>query len=159
MEFGEYPGVGVPDFPTGIAVDASDNVYFTKKATDEIQKFDADGNLLAEFGGSGNTNGKLNDPAALAIGPDGNLYVADTVNQRIQKLDEDGNYLAQWGAPVRGMGSWPIRRVSPSTSPPGMSTSRTQGTTGSRSSLRPACSSASGDCLEWRMATSNPPKG
>jgi DNA-binding beta-propeller fold protein YncE len=98
IEWGQYPGAGVPDVPTGLAVDAFDNVYITKKATDQIQKFDADGNLLGEFGGSGNTNGKLDTPAALAIGPDGNLYVADTLNQRIQKLDTDGNYLAQWGS-------------------------------------------------------------
>jgi tripartite motif-containing protein 71 len=97
IEWGEYPGSGVPDVPTGIAVDSSDNVYMTKKATDQIQKFDVDGNLLAEFGGTGNTNGKLNDPGALAVGPDGNLYVADTTNQRIQKLDTSGGYLLQWG--------------------------------------------------------------
>jgi streptogramin lyase len=98
IEWGEYPGSGVPDVPTGIAVDGSDNVYVTKKATDQIQKFDVNGNLLAEFGGTGNTNGTLNDPGALAIGPDGNLYVADTTNQRIQKLDTSGGYLAQWGS-------------------------------------------------------------
>jgi DNA-binding beta-propeller fold protein YncE len=98
MEWGMYPGVGVPDVPTGLAVDASDNVYFTKLETDEIQKFDKDGNLLDEFGGSGNLPGQLDGASALAIGPDGNLYVADTNNQRIQKLDTSGNPLTQWGS-------------------------------------------------------------
>jgi tripartite motif-containing protein 71 len=97
MQFGRYPGAGVPDVPTGIAVDSSDNVYITKKATDQIQKFDAGGNLLAEFGGTGSPI-QFNDPAALAIGPDGNLYVADTTNERIQKLDTSGNFLDQWGS-------------------------------------------------------------
>src|SRR5439155_167049 len=104
VEWGQYPGSGVPDLPTGIAVDASDNVYVTKKATDQIQKFDAAGNLLAEFGGTGNTNGKLNDPGALAIGPLGDLYVADTTNQRIQKLDSSGGYITQWGSSGTGNG-------------------------------------------------------
>jgi sugar lactone lactonase YvrE len=98
VEWGQYPGEGVPDLPTGLAVDESGNVYMTKKATDEIQKFDADGNLLTEFGGHGNTGGLLDDPSGLAIGPDGNLYVADTTNQRIQKLTASGSYLAQWGS-------------------------------------------------------------
>jgi len=104
LEFGQYPGTGVPDVPSGIALDASDNVYVTKKATDEIQKFDKDGNLLAELGGTGNTDGKLNDPAAIDIGPDGNLYVADTTNERIQILDTSGGYVDQWGSAGSGLG-------------------------------------------------------
>jgi DNA-binding beta-propeller fold protein YncE len=102
LEWGQYSGAdttsGVPDLPGGIAVDSSDNVYMTKKATDQILKFDSDGNLLGELGGHGNTNGLLDDPAAIDIGPDGHLYIADTTNQRIEKLDTDGNYLDEWGS-------------------------------------------------------------
>jgi DNA-binding beta-propeller fold protein YncE len=106
MEWGEYPGAGVPDVPTGIAVDASDNVYITKKATDQIQKFDKDGNLLDEFGGSGNTAGLLNDPAAIAITPGGYVYVADTNNQRIQEFDTSGTFVRQWGSAGTGQGQF-----------------------------------------------------
>jgi DNA-binding beta-propeller fold protein YncE len=104
LEWGAYPGDGVPDVPSGIAVDSSDNVYITKKATDTILKFAADGTFLGELSSHGNTDGKLDDPAALDIGPDGNLYVADTTNQRIQKLDTSGGYLAQWGSLGSGDG-------------------------------------------------------
>jgi DNA-binding beta-propeller fold protein YncE len=98
IEWGEYPGAGVPDFPSGLAVDAVDNVYITKKVTDQIQKFDENGNLLDEFGGTGNAAGFLNDPAALAVSSDGYVYVADTGNQRIQKFDTSGNFVTQWGS-------------------------------------------------------------
>jgi DNA-binding beta-propeller fold protein YncE len=104
IQFGRFPGAGVPDTPTGIAVDGSDNVYVTNAYNDQIQKFDVDGNLLGEFGQTGNGNAEFYDPAALAIGPDGNIYVADTKNMRIQKLDSDGNYLGQWGGYGSGDG-------------------------------------------------------
>jgi DNA-binding beta-propeller fold protein YncE len=106
MEWGEYPGAGVPDVPTGIAVDASDNVYITKKATDQIQKFDKDGNLVDEFGGTGNTAGLLNDPAAIAITSDGHVYVADTNNQRIQEFDTSGTFIRQWGSAGQAQGQF-----------------------------------------------------
>ena len=97
-QWGGFPGVGVPDFPTGLAVDGSNDVYMTKKSTNQIQKFDVSGNLLQEFGGSGNGNGQLNDPAAIAIDGSGNIYVLDTGNTRIQKFDASGSYLTQWGS-------------------------------------------------------------
>jgi DNA-binding beta-propeller fold protein YncE len=106
VEWGEYPDAGVPDVPTGIAVDSSDNVYVTKKATDQIQKFDKDGNLLDEFGGTGNTAGLLNDPAAIAITPGGYVYVADTNNQRIQEFDTSGNFVRQWGSAGNAQGQF-----------------------------------------------------
>jgi streptogramin lyase len=96
--WGRYPGPGVPDFPTGLAVDGSDNVYITNKGQDQIQEFDSSGLLLREFGGSGNTNGKLNDPAAVAVASSGDVFVADTKNERIQVFDSSGVYKLQWGS-------------------------------------------------------------
>jgi DNA-binding beta-propeller fold protein YncE len=97
-QWGAFPGTGVPDFPTGLAVDPSNNVYMTKKSTDQIQKFDGNGNLVQEFGGSGNGDGQLSDPAAIAIDDAGFIYVLDTGNTRIQKFDPSGAYITQWGS-------------------------------------------------------------
>jgi uncharacterized protein YjiK len=97
-QWGAFPGTGVPDFPTGLAVDPSNDVYMTKKSTDQIQKFDVNGNLVQEFGGSGNGNGELSDPAAIAIDDAGSIYVLDTGNTRIQKFDASGAYVTQWGS-------------------------------------------------------------
>ena len=81
--------------PTGIAIDSSDNVYITKKATDQIQKFDADGNLLAEFGGSRATRTvQFNDPSALARSVRTGTFTSPTQPiERIQKLDTSGSLL------------------------------------------------------------------
>ena len=58
---------GFPTCRRGSPSTRRTTLHITKKATDQIQKFDVDGNLLAEFGGTGNTDGKLNDPSALAV--------------------------------------------------------------------------------------------
>jgi tripartite motif-containing protein 71 len=98
LQWGGFPGAGVPDFPAGLAVDSSNNVYMTKKSTDQILKFDVSGNLLQEFGGSGNGDGQLNDPGGIAIDAAGNVFVLDTGNTRIQKFDATGAYVTQWGS-------------------------------------------------------------
>jgi sugar lactone lactonase YvrE len=96
--WGEYPGPGVEDAPTGIATDASNNVFVTNKSQDVIQEFDASGAFVRQFGGTGSGNGKLQNPSAVAVAPSGNVYVADTVNNRIEVFQPDGTYLTQWGS-------------------------------------------------------------
>ena len=96
--WGKYPGAGVEDVPSGIAVDASNNVYVTNKAEDKIQKFDASGAFLLAWGGHGSGNGQLIDPAAIAVAPSGLVYVTDTGNNRIEVFDQSGVYQMQWGS-------------------------------------------------------------
>jgi len=104
-EWGAYPGPGVEDTPTGLAVDGSGNVYVTNKADDVIQKFAADGTYLLQWGGTGSTAGLFQNPAAIAVSPtNGNVYVADTANQRIQEFTTDGSYVTQWGSFGTGAG-------------------------------------------------------
>ena len=99
MQWGEYPNPGVEDLPTGVAVDAAANVYVTNKTQDVIQKFDASGAFLLQWGGTGSTAGLLQNPAAIAVSPvSGDVYVADTSNQRIQRFSPTGTYLGQWGS-------------------------------------------------------------
>jgi streptogramin lyase len=96
--WGEYPGGGVEDQPWGIATDASGNVYVTNKADDMIQKFDALGAFVTQWGSGGSGNGQFSDASAIAVGPSGNVYVADTGNNRIQRFAPDGTYQLQWGS-------------------------------------------------------------
>jgi sugar lactone lactonase YvrE len=96
--WGQYPGNGVEDAPSGIATDASGNVYVTDKADDLIQKFDALGAFVTQWGGLGSGNGQFSDPVGIAVGPSGNVYVADTGNNRIQRFGPDGSYQTQWGS-------------------------------------------------------------
>lgn len=90
--------------PTGIAIDASDNVYIADASSNRIQKFSSDGTFLAAWGAnggdgsSGTGNGEFNQPRSIAIDTSGNIYVTDQFNHRVQKFDSDGTFLAKWGA-------------------------------------------------------------
>jgi len=64
---------------------------------DRIQKWTAEGRLLAHWGRFGEEPGSFMRPAGLALGPDGNLYVADAANHRIQVFSTDGRLLRLWG--------------------------------------------------------------
>ena len=96
LQWGQWPGPGVLDLPSGVAVDATGNIYATNKAANSVDKFAPDGSFLLSMTGSGIT--LLNNPTAVAIGPTGNVYVADTNNHRIEVFDPSGTYLDRWGS-------------------------------------------------------------
>lgn len=93
-----------PAGPSGLAVDAQGNVYVANHRTHDhyIQKFDGNGQLLAEWGSTGSGDGQImagprSGPGNIAVDQEGNLYVVDAGNNRIEKFDSDGNFLAQFG--------------------------------------------------------------
>jgi len=79
--------------PTGVAVDASGNVYFADNET-RIRKVSngvittVAGNGTPGFSGDGGpaTNAQLNLPYAVAVDSVGNLLIADTNNRRIREV-------------------------------------------------------------------------
>ncbi|HYN86967.1 MAG TPA: flippase activity-associated protein Agl23 [Ardenticatenaceae bacterium] len=85
--------------PRSVAVDPQGNVYVTDTGNKRVQKFDADGTFLGQFGGAGAEPGQFAEPVGIAVAPDGTIYVADTWNRRIQAFDPEFKPLAQW--PVR----------------------------------------------------------
>jgi uncharacterized protein (TIGR03437 family) len=83
------------NLPTGIAADASGNIYIADTANNRIRKVNKDGIIstvagtgTAGFGGDGAdaTKAKLNHPVGLAVDAAGNLYIADQSNHRVRKL-------------------------------------------------------------------------
>ncbi|MGE5391799.1 MAG: 6-bladed beta-propeller [Deltaproteobacteria bacterium] len=85
------------NFPKGIALDASGNIYVVDTTNNRIQYFDATGQFLGQWGSAGNGNGQFNSPTGLAFDSLGNIFVVDAGNSRVQKFDSAGTYAGQWG--------------------------------------------------------------
>jgi DNA-binding beta-propeller fold protein YncE/TolB-like protein len=92
--------------PRGIAVDARGHVYVADSGNNRIQKFDANGTFISQWGGPGKSTGKFQQPNDVAIDALGNVYVADSGNHRIQKFNADGNFVTQWGSNGTGQGQF-----------------------------------------------------
>jgi hypothetical protein len=105
---------GELSLPSGIDTDSLDNVYVADFSNDRIQKFSADGELLATWGTTGSGNGQFIQPFDVAVDGSGNIYVADRANSRIQKFDSTGTYVTKWGSNGSGPGQF--------TTPSGVST-------------------------------------
>ncbi|MFH1724591.1 MAG: SMP-30/gluconolactonase/LRE family protein, partial [Elusimicrobiota bacterium] len=87
--------------PSGVAVDASGNVYVADTNHNQVQKFDPAGRFVARWGReegySGGGDGQFNRPMDVAVDGSGNMYVVDFYNCRVQKFDAGGNFATKWG--------------------------------------------------------------
>ncbi len=75
-------------------------------ASDRVQKFDPDGNFVAQCGGNGREPGKFVRPQSLVVRGDV-LWIADACNHRIQRFDISGTkprLIDIWGGPGTGKG-------------------------------------------------------
>jgi DNA-binding beta-propeller fold protein YncE len=73
------PGINSTQFnnPTGIAVDATGNVYVTDTDNNRVQKFHSNGTFIAKYGTAGTNNTQFNNPIDIAVDAAGNVYVID----------------------------------------------------------------------------------
>ncbi len=85
--------------PTGIAIDAADNLYVTDSYYNSVCRVGRDGTVTRIAGGNPGVQAaadgvgvaaKFCNPEALVVDRAGNLYVADTVNCAIRKVTPDG---------------------------------------------------------------------
>ncbi len=83
--------------PRGIAVDGQGNVWVTDTGNKRVLKFDPNGRLLGQWGGSGAGEGQFLEPVGIAIDSKGQIFVADTWNRRVQVFDAQFSFLRQWG--------------------------------------------------------------
>lgn len=82
---------------TGIALDASGNIYFSDLGNSRIRKIDMSSGYIYSIAGTGinGYNGdtisaltaKLNFPHGIDVDIDGNIFIADKENNRIRKID------------------------------------------------------------------------
>jgi DNA-binding beta-propeller fold protein YncE len=99
-------GNGQFDWPSGVAVDSSGNVYVADTGNNRIQKFTSAGAFITQWGSYGSGNGQFDWPAGVAVDSTGNVYVADTLNIRIQKFTSAGAFITQWGGSGTGNGQF-----------------------------------------------------
>jgi sugar lactone lactonase YvrE len=92
--------------PTGVAVDASGNVFIADFGNKRVRKVNAsDGNIstiagtgTAMWQGDGLAATQLTvDPYDVAVDPAGNVYVADFSNNRVRKIDTTGTMMTVAG--------------------------------------------------------------
>lgn len=97
-------------FPTGLAVDASGNLYISDLNNNRIRKVNGLG-IISTFAGGGAslgdggaaTSGTLNGPWGLSLDSSGNLYIADTGGNRIRKVDTLGIITTVAGIGISGV--------------------------------------------------------
>jgi len=82
-------------WPYALAHDADGNLYLADGRENRILKFDADDNLVAQWGSPGSAPGQFNEPVCLTVSPRGDLLVGDIQNGRLDRFDLDGNYLGE----------------------------------------------------------------
>jgi uncharacterized protein (TIGR03437 family) len=85
--------------PSGVAVDASGNLYIADAGNERLRQVNGAGKISTtagnggfRFAGDGGKaiNAQLNSPSGMAFDTAGNLYFADTANNRIRKITPAG---------------------------------------------------------------------
>ena len=96
--------------PTGIALDASGNVFVAESNNQVIRKITPDGIVTTLAGSPGNrgfqngtgSGARFNMPSGIAIENSGNIYVADYANSSIRKVTSEGVVTTLAGAGYYG---------------------------------------------------------
>ncbi|MGP8218916.1 MAG: BACON domain-containing protein [Limisphaerales bacterium] len=87
-----------PFAPSGVALDASGNLFIADVDNGRVRKVDNNGIITTVAGGGhyglgdggAATSASLIGPSGVAVDASGNLFIADTWNNRIREVDPDG---------------------------------------------------------------------
>jgi tripartite motif-containing protein 71 len=110
---------GVLRFPEAVAVDAFGDVYVADQLSYVVQKFNAAGVYLGQWGSYGGGHGQFGPIGGLATDAAGNVYVVDSAHNRIEKFDPSGNFITAWGHSGEELGQFNFGSSQDPTKPPG----------------------------------------
>jgi DNA-binding beta-propeller fold protein YncE len=99
-------GDGQLQYPRGVALDSSSNVYVANTNADQIQKFSGNGAFLAKWGIDGTAFNGFRFPYGLEVDAHGNVYVGDSNNHRVKRHLPSGSFLTTWGWGVFDGSPW-----------------------------------------------------
>ncbi|MBX9602908.1 MAG: hypothetical protein K2X35_18030 [Bryobacteraceae bacterium] len=112
-------------YPSGVAVDASANLYIADTGNSRVRKVSPEGvittvagNGTSGYSGDGGPaiDAQLRGPGGVAVDAFGNLYIADTADHRIRKVSPSGIITTIAGNGVTGHGFGPWSDGGPATS-------------------------------------------
>ncbi len=94
------------NYPFGIAVDTTGNVYVADFGNSSVRKITSGGNVTTLAGTSGQTGtadgaglaARFDHPGAVSVDAAGNVYVVDTSNQLIRKITTSGTVSTMAGS-------------------------------------------------------------
>ena len=89
-------GSGTLNSPSGIALDASGNVWVSDTGNNRVVEFSASGTDIGGFTPSGSYT--LNGPTGIAVNAAGDVFVADTGDNRVVEYSGSGTELNVFGA-------------------------------------------------------------
>ncbi|CAH1265193.1 TRIM3 [Branchiostoma lanceolatum] len=86
-------GKGQLRSPYFVSVDESRDVLFvTDNSAHKVFAFDLDGNLAFDFGGHGDSDGKMKNPHCIRVDQAGNIIVGNAGDGRVQVFGRDGTF-------------------------------------------------------------------
>lgn len=94
-----------PVQPTGLAAGPTGDLFVTCTGDHVIRRYDRTGEMVATYGGRGDSLGSLNYPTYLWLNHPRELLVTDTMNFRIQRFDIDDAVMGAFGEAGDGTGS------------------------------------------------------
>jgi DNA-binding beta-propeller fold protein YncE len=110
---------GMLRFPEAVALDAQGNVYVADQLSFVVQKFNAAGAFVTEWGSYGGGTGQFGPIGGLATDAAGDVYVVDSSHNRIEKFDSSGNFITTWGHTGGEPGQFRFYSSLDPTKPPG----------------------------------------
>ena len=89
-------------FPTGVAIDASGQIYVSDINVDNVQVFDSTGAWLFAFDGTAGGGTQFIRPYSVGVDPSGQIYVSDTGLDNVQVFDPSGSFLFAFDGTLGG---------------------------------------------------------